>query len=52
MFRGELLHVQLPGEYNLGLPPTQDSSDHQDYYIFSREFQPKPSFATGILGGG
>ena len=25
---------------------------HQDYYIFSRGSQPKPSFATGILGGG
>ena len=23
--------------YWLGLPPTQDSSHHQDYYIFSRE---------------
>ena len=36
----------------LGLPPTQDASHHQDYYIFSRESQPKPSFVTGILGGG
>ena len=25
---------------------------HQDYSIFSRESQPKPSLATGILGGG
>ena len=25
---------------------------HQDYKIFSRESQPKPSIATGILGGG
>ena len=39
-------------QYILGLPPTQDSSHHQDYYIFSGESQPKPSFATGILGGG
>ena len=40
---------------------TQDASHHQDYYflniyiyvyIFSREAQPKPSFATGILDGG
>ena len=23
--------------YKLGLPPTQDASHHQDYYIFSRE---------------
>ena len=23
--------------YRLGLPPTQDASHHQDYYIFSRE---------------
>ena len=33
------------------MAPSQDASDHQDYYIFSRGFQPKPSFATGILGG-
>ena len=31
-------------------PPT--NSHHQDYYIFSRESRTKPSFATGILGGG
>ncbi len=42
-------HWQL---YQLGLPPTQDSSHHQDCHIFSRESQAKPSFATGILGGG
>ena len=24
----------------------------KDYSIFSRESQPKPSFVTGILGGG
>ena len=34
------------------VPPSQDASHHQDYSIFSRESQPKPSFATGILGGG
>ncbi len=28
------------------------NSDHQDYYIFSRESKPKPSFTTGILGRG
>ncbi len=50
--------VELSGEnpqnhyFTLGLPPTQDSSHHDDYYIFSRESQPKPPFATGILGGG
>ena len=33
-------------------PPAQDSSHHPDYYIFSRESRTKPSFATGILGGG
>ena len=37
--------------YTLGLPPTQDSSHHQDYYIFSRESQPKPLFAT-VTGRG
>ncbi len=42
----------VPGwGYTLGLPPTQDSSHHQDYYIFSRESQPKPSFAT-VTGRG
>ena len=32
------------------LPPPSNSH-HQDYYMFNRESQPKPSFATGILGG-
>ena len=32
--------------------PPPSSSDHQDYYIFNRESRTKPSFATGILGGG
>ena len=43
----------IPGViiYYLGLPPTQDASHHQDYYIFSRESQPKPSFAT-VTGWG
>ena len=36
--------------YSLGLPPTQDASHHQDYYIFSREPY-KPSFAT-VTGWG
>ena len=31
--------------------PLPSNSDHQDYYIFSRESQPKPSFAT-ITGKG
>ena len=41
-----LIHDEVPGElgemverdmiYMLGLPPTQDASHHQDYYIFSR----------------
>ena len=31
--------------------PLPSSSHHQDYSICSRESQPKPSFATGILGG-
>ncbi len=37
--------------YNLGCPPSQDSSHHQDYYILGRESQPKPSFAT-VTGRG
>ena len=38
---------------DLGCPPAQDASHHQDYHIF-RFGDPKlkPSFATGILGGG
>ena len=32
--------------------PPPSNSHHQDYYIFSRGSQPKPSFATGIPGGG
>ena len=31
--------------------PPPSNSHHQDYYIFSRGSQPKPSFATGIVGG-
>ena len=38
--------------YILGCPPSQDASHHQDYCIFSRGSRTKPSFATGILGGG
>ncbi len=37
--------------YHLGCPPSQDASHHQDYYIFSRGSQPKPSFAT-VTGRG
>ena len=32
--------------------PRPSNSDHQDYYIFSRESRTKPLFATGILGRG
>ncbi len=32
--------------------PPPSNSDHQDYYVFSRGSQAKPSFATGILGEG
>ena len=32
--------------------PLPSSSDHQDYYIFSRVRPYKPFFATGILGRG
>ena len=35
----------------LGCGPPPSKSDHQDYYIFSRESQPKPSFPL-LLGGG
>ena len=33
-----------------GLPPTQDSSHHQDCYVFGRGSHPKLSFAL-LLGG-
>ena len=36
--------------YVLGVAPSQDSSDHQDYYIFSRDPH-KPSYAT-VAGTG
>ena len=52
MRKKQLRNIMAIKTCKLGLPPTQDSSHHQDYYIFSRESQPKPSFATGILGGG
>ncbi len=32
--------------------PTPSNSHDQEYYMFNRESQPKPSFATGILSGG
>ena len=39
--------------HTLGLPPTQDSSHHQDYetFLVGNPYY-KPSFVTGILGGG
>ena len=36
---------------NLGVAPSQDASDHQNYYIFNRESQPKPSFTTVTVRG-
>ena len=47
-----LCHFLQSKSHFLGCPPSQDACHHQDYYIFSRGSQPKPSFATGILGGG
>jgi len=35
----------------LDLPPTQDASQHKDYYIFSGEDPDKPSFST-VTGWG
>ena len=32
--------------------PPPSNSHQQEYSIFRRESQPKPSFVTGILGGG
>ena len=31
--------------------PPHSNSDHQDYYIFSRGSQPKPSFPTVTVRG-
>ena len=42
----------LGTRYNLGLPPTQLQSPPGLLHFLARESQPKPSFATGILGGG
>ena len=36
---------------NLGVTPSQVASDHQDGYMFRRDFH-KSSFAAGILGKG
>ncbi len=44
--------IHLNIHYGLGCPPAQDESGQQDYLIFCRGSQPKPSFATGILEGG
>ena len=35
----------------LGVAPSQDASHHQDYYIFNRKSQPKPSFTTVTVRG-
>ena len=35
----------------LGMAPSQDASDHQDCYMFSRKSPTKPSFAT-VTGRG
>ena len=35
-----------------GVPPPRMPVTTRNIYIFSRESQPKPSFVTGILGGG
>ena len=49
--RSETLRIARSRHYALGCPPAQDASHHQDCYVFSRESQPKPSFAT-VTGRG
>ena len=44
---GTPLSISIPWMW-----PPHSNSHHQDYSIFGRESQPKPSFATGILGRG
>ncbi len=47
-----LNHFRPKGVGLLGYKNVQDSSHHQDSYIFKFGDLYKPSFATGILGGG
>ena len=39
-------------QHTLDLPPHPVTVTFQDHYTFSRESLKKPSFVTGILGGG
>ena len=41
----------FPIFYTLGCPPSQDASDHQDYYVFFVGGAYKPGFAT-VTGRG
>ena len=43
---GRPLDNCLKKRYAWNLPPTQDASHHQDYYIFNRGYQAKPSLST------
>ena len=43
--------VSIEHGYSLDLPPTQDSTHHQDYETLLVGNPYKPSFVTGILGG-
>ena len=57
MYGSEILHHGVGSLFVYSMPicwvvPPPSNSHHQDYYIFSRGSQPKPSFATGILAGG
>ena len=46
-------HFGFTWSFNLDPPPPQDSSHYQEKRaFFSRKSQPKPSFATGMLGWG
>ena len=48
----EILAKRLGKKLERGPPPRMLARHHQDYAMFSRESQPKPSFVTGILVGG
>ena len=48
-----LVHSPIASMYGIfWVVPLPSNSHHQDCYVCSRGSQPKPSFATGILGGG
>ena len=57
IFEGYLVEDIIRCQWTTGglrtlVVPLPSNSHHRDFYIFRRGSLPKPSFATGILGGG